>query len=247
MKILVTGSTGFVGHNMLLRIRACVRDVIFYEFNSADSLSKLDKYTQDCDFVYHFAAVHRPLNNSEFDVINKGLLNYLLEKLRENNNNCPVVLTSSIQAVDDTPYGHSKLAAETLLKEHSAKTGSKAVIYRLSNTFGRYARPNAHSVVATFCYNISRSLPVTVNSPEHLLNLYYINDVCDSLYSHLTATPVLPDHDGIYRLSKDKIHHITLQQLFELISSFKTNENPVLKNEFEKELYETYLSYCPEK
>lgn len=90
-----------------------------------------------------------------------------------------MLLTSSIQALRDNPYGRSKLAGEDLVRSYGARTGAKTLIYRLPNIFGKWCRPNYNSVVATFCHNIARDLPITVSDPAVSLTLCYIDDVVD--------------------------------------------------------------------
>lgn len=249
MKILITGSSGFIGKNLkqqiLLSTKNKIADIEFYDFNETNDPKFLKEITVDCDIIYHLAAVHRPINELEFEAVNIDLFNFLLQSLASNSNRCPVVLTSSIQALDDTPYGRSKIAAESLLNEFSKVYGNKAIIYRLTNTFGPYAKPNSHSVVATFCYNIARSLPIQISNPNQMLNLYYIDDVCNSLISHISVSPDLPCEDGIFRLPNSLIYSLTLGELADLIYSFK-NEKYMSNNiKLTDVLYSTYISYLP--
>jgi UDP-2-acetamido-2,6-beta-L-arabino-hexul-4-ose reductase len=245
MKALITGYRGFIGRNLteaLFRKREI--DMLLFDVES--DISLLEEYTKKCNFVYHLAAVHRPPDKSEFDKVNRGFLENVLMLLQENQNSCPVLLTSSIHAGPYTEYGKSKMAAEEALLKHSEKMNSKAIIYRLTNTFGRYALPNHHSVVANFCYNIANNLPVTINDPERVMQLYYIDDVIDSLLQHLDKK-LEPDMDGFFRLPKSLTYSVTLQKLTEFIYSFKTwyeqNEAPLLNDEFEKKLHETFLNF----
>jgi UDP-2-acetamido-2,6-beta-L-arabino-hexul-4-ose reductase len=247
MKILITGTSGFIGTNLKEQIIKSTKNTLsnieFYDFNSTNDPQYLKEMTVDCDIVYHLAAVHRPVNTLEFEAVNINLFDLLLQSLALNSNRCPIVLTSSVQALDDTPYGRSKIAAENILKEFSKTHGNKAIIYRLTNTFGAYAKPNAHSVVATFCYNISRSLPVLISSPEHVLQLYYIDDVCNSLISHLGENPDTPNNDGIYRLADALTYSLSLGRLSEIIQSFKNETFESNKELLVDRLYKTYLYY----
>ena len=154
MKILVTGAKGFVGKNLIavLRNRGNV-DIL--ECDIETSLTMLDEYTQQCDFVYHLAGVNRPKDEKEFMEGNFGFTSELLSLLKKHNNKVPVIITSSIQANLDNPYGKSKKAGEDLLFSYEKETGAKVLIYRLPNVFGKWCRPNYNSAVATFCSNIA--------------------------------------------------------------------------------------------
>lgn len=245
MKILVTGAGGFIGRNLIEALEEN-KEVVILKFDHGDDSEKLDRYCGECDFLFHFAAVHRPEDESEFEKVNHLFFADLLAMLKAKNNCCPVLLTSSIQAGDDSAYGRSKRAAENELKKHAEELKARAIIYRLTNTFGRYARPNHHSVVATFCYNIARGLPIVIKDPDRIMYLYYIDDVVESFIAHL-YNGNSPDADGYYRLPEELKYEISLVELADMIYSCKSHLNEGLKPSFEDEfaakLYETYLSY----
>lgn len=247
MKILVTGASGFVGRNLTEALeKSDIHEIYPVDHESDPQLLKV--YTEKAEFVFHFAAVHRPDDEKEFFRVNLDYFAALLAKLKEAANRSPVLYTSTIQAVQDTEYGRSKRAAEEALKEHARDTGNRAIIYRLTNTFGRYARPHSHSVVATFCHNIARGFPIKVSDPDHRMNFYYIDDVIASFIKHLTRI-VHPDPDGFYRLPKELEYAITLGELADKICTIKNRIDKDLPKEAEddltEKLTETYLSYLP--
>jgi len=245
MKILITGAKGFIGRN-LIEALGNKNNPEFLQYDKGSDPQTLQHYTRLCDFVFHFAAVHRPADGSEFGKINHLFFSDILELLRSNNNNCPVLLPSSIQAGDDSLYGKSKLAAEQALKAHADLMNSRAIIYRLTNTFGKYAEPNHHSVVATFCYNIARGLPIVISDPNHIMNFYYIDDVTDSFIAQIKSY-IEPDPDGFYRLPEKLKYTITLKELADNIYKFKycfdKGTVPGCSDQFTVKLYKTYLSY----
>jgi len=245
MKLLVTGAKGFIGRN-LIELLGKDKEVEVFEYDKDTDPQMLHYFTKECDFVFHLAAVHRPKDEAEFNKVNHLFFGDLLEMLRSEKNACPVLLTSSFQATQNSDYGRSKLAAEKALKKHAETMNSKAIIYRLTNTFGRYAKPNHHSVVATFCYNIARGLPIEISDPERVMKLYYIDDLIDSFLSHLNNN-IEPDPDGFYRLPKDLEYKITLKDLADKIYSFKASSDEDLAlsmaDEFTRKLYETYTNY----
>ena len=177
---------------------------------------------------------------------NFGFTSALLNALKKYKNNCPVMISSSIQAELDNPYGKSKKAGEELLFEYSKETGAKVLIYRFPNVFGKWCRPNYNSAVATFCHNIAHDLPIAVNDPSVVMKLVYINDVVNELISALECKE---NRCGDY-CEVPIVHTITLGEIVELIYSFKKSREersvPDMSNAFTKKLYSTYLSYLPE-
>jgi UDP-2-acetamido-2,6-beta-L-arabino-hexul-4-ose reductase len=244
MKILVTGAKGFIGKNLIAELRNRIYPDIF-EFGKETDPSLLEKYCKEADFVFHLAGVNRPKDQSEFLEGNFGFTSTLLATLNEYKNTCPVVISSSIQAELDNPYGKSKKAGEDLLLEYGKETGAKVLVYRLPNVFGKWCRPNYNSAVATFCHNIAHDLPVTVNDPSVVMNLVYIDDVVEELINALNG-----NENSVGNFCEvPVVHTITLGEIADLIYSFKKSREersiPEMSDAFTKKLYSTYLSYLP--
>ncbi|MGK7376406.1 polysaccharide biosynthesis C-terminal domain-containing protein [Planococcus sp. 1R117A] len=244
-KILVTGANGFVGKNLVAELRNQGYEEL-YLFNRKNSSRDLEKFTKDCDFVFHLAGVNRPLNESEFMEGNQGLTSQLLQLLVKNDNKAPVLITSSIQAEKDNPYGKSKKAGEDELFSYTKETGANVFVYRLPNLFGKWSKPNYNTVVATYCYNIARDLNIQVNNPEALLELAYIDDVLEEFLRTLKGSPTTNDNLCIVPVT----HKITLGDLADRLRSFKESRSslavPAMSDELTKKLYSTYLSFLPE-
>ena len=196
MKILVTGAQGFVGRNLVSQLHN-IQDgkarnygisgesLTVYEYDLDSDPSELDTYCKQADFVFNLAGVNRPKDESEFMKGNFGFTSTLLDTLKKYNNTCPVMISSSIQAAQDNPYGESKRAGEQLLFDYRKETGARVLVYRFPNVFGKWCRPNYNSAVATFCNNIAHDMPIQVSDPSVVMNLVYIDDVVDELISAL--------------------------------------------------------------
>ncbi|ALV21541.1 polysaccharide biosynthesis C-terminal domain-containing protein [Carnobacterium antarcticum] len=245
MKILVTGAKGFIGKNLVAELNNLGYEDIF-QFNRDTDWDLLDKYTNECDFVFHLAGVNRPRKEEEFMEGNANFTSQLLELLKKNNNKAPILITSSIQAEQDNHYGKSKRVGEELVSNHEQQTGAKVYVYRLPNVFGKWSKPNYNTVVATYCYNIARNMDIQVNDPNAQLILCYIDDVIKEFTSVLSKQVVR--ENKFHRISKE--YYITLGNLAETIKSFKESRNdlmvPDMENELIKKLYSTYLSFLPE-
>jgi UDP-2-acetamido-2,6-beta-L-arabino-hexul-4-ose reductase len=245
MKILVTGAKGFIGKNLIAELKnQKYTDILEYDVDTDPSL--LDKYCKEADFVFHLAGVNRPKDQSEFMEGNFGFTSNLLASLKEYKNNCPVMISSSIQAELDNPYGKSKKAGEDLLYRYGRETGAKVLVYRFPNVFGKWCRPNYNSAVATFCHNIAHDLPITVNDTSVVINLVYIDDVVEELINALNGKERVTGQFCKVPI----VHTITLGEIADLIYSFKKSREersiPNMSDAFTKKLYSTYLSYLPE-
>lgn len=258
MKILVTGAKGFVGKNLCATLyniangkdksRGIDSNLEVLEYDIDGTAEMLDEYCKECDFVFRLAGVNRPKEQKEFMEGNFGFTSQLLSFLQKHDNKCPLMISSSIQAALDNPYGLSKKAGEDLIFEYGEKAGVKTLVYRLPNVFGKWCRPNYNSAVATFCNNIANDLPIQVNDPSVMMTLVYIDDVVDELIRALKNEETC---DGRF-CEVPIVHKITLGEIVELIYKFKEQPNTLLMSEipkgsFEKKLYSTYLSYLPKE
>ena len=254
MKILITGAKGFVGKNLVEALknvrdgkdktRNLTGDITIFEYDIDTDPTLLDTYTKECDFVFHLAGVNRPKDEKEFMEGNFGFTSILLDSLKKNENKSPILITSSIQAALDNPYGISKKAGEDLIFEYGKENDVKTFVYRLPNVFGKWCRPNYNSAVATFCHNIAHDLPITVNDRSHMMTLVYIDDVVDELINALGDTE---NREG--DCCKVPVEHkITLGEIADLLYSFKESRSnlsvpDMTEGSFSKKLYSTYLSY----
>lgn len=246
MKILVTGSKGFIAKNLISELKNKGYNAI-YECDKETSLEELNNYTKDCDFVYHIAGVNRPKDNNEYMEGNFGFTSILLNKLKENNNKCPILITSSIQADLDNPYGLSKKAGEDLLFKYSEDENVKVYVYRLPNIFGKWCKPNYNSVIATFCYNIANNIDITINDANTELELAYIDDVINEFINCINEIDDTKENKSFNYVQTT--YNKTLGEIANLIENFKESRNnftiPNMNDEFSKKLYSTYLSYIP--
>ena len=242
MKVLVTGSSGFIGRNLVsnLRLLESPPEILTFTEESTESIESL---LDQADFVYHLAGVNRPKDDSEFKTGNTDLTESIVKHLERSGKTTPVLITSSIQAVLDNPYGKSKLAAEELVEDYAKNTGAKCFITRLPNVFGKWSRPNYNSAVATFCYNLSHSLPISINDPNAALNLIYIDDVVSVFIKCLQgdlSQDTLADSVGDHTISTT-VGEVadTLEKLVAIRSTLVV---PDLSNKLTKYLYST-LTY----
>lgn len=212
MRILVTGAKGFVGKNLCAQLNnikdgkaRCYGDLKIeevFEYDLDSTPEQLDAWCKECDFVFNLAGVNRPKDNNEFMKGNFGFASTLLDTLKKYGNVCPVMLSSSQQAsltgrFGNSEYGRSKKAGEDLFLEYGKETGTKVLVYRFPNLYGKWCRPNYNSAVTTFCNNIANDLPITVNDPSVELELLYIDDLVEEMIHALKGEEHHCEFDGL--------------------------------------------------
>lgn len=273
MKILVTGAKGFVGKNLCAQLNnirtgkaKCYGNLVIdevFEYDIDSTPDQLDSWCRECDFVFNLAGVNRPQNPKEFMDGNFGFATVLLNNLKKHNNNCPVMISSSIQATlagrfGTSEYGKSKKAGEELMFQYGEETGAKVLVYRFPNLYGKWCRPNYNSAVATFCNNIANDLPITVNDPNVDMELLYIDDLVEEMICALKGEEHYCEFDGVETVltpdgrycAAPVTHHVKLGYIVELLHQFRDMPETLMIPEipadsFAKRLYSTYLSYLP--
>ncbi|WP_283628140.1 UDP-2-acetamido-2,6-beta-L-arabino-hexul-4-ose reductase [Shewanella baltica] len=240
MKIVVTGSKGFIGKNLCIMLREHgYQDII--EVDRETSQEMLSQYLCEADFVYHLAGINRPKDDSEFQLGNADLTSYIAEKLKQSDKKVPLVISSSTQAELNNAYGQSKLIAEKAVEQYGISAGASYYIYRFPNVFGKWCKPNYNSFVATFCYNTLNGLDITINDPQAPVTLVYIDDVCASLISLING-----DSDSGYKTVSPS-YSSTVGDVANLLRSFKASRNNLVTENvgtgLVRALYSTYISY----
>jgi UDP-2-acetamido-2,6-beta-L-arabino-hexul-4-ose reductase len=240
LKVLVTGSDGFIGRNLLVKLVESSIDYIC--FTRGQSISDFSKLLEKVDFVFHLAGVNRPIDPVDFEKQNYGLTMALCNAIQNTGRAIPVVFTSSIQAASNNTYGASKKSAEDALLRFHADTRAPVYLYRLPNVFGKWARPNYNSVVATFCRNIAQDLPIRIDDSNKVVPLLYIDDLLES-FIDILSNPL----SGVYRPIPGPSYSISLGDLADKIKAFHSSRDTLVTeevgNSLSRALYATYLSY----
>lgn len=243
MKILISGAQGFVGQNLVVRLQELKKyELLCWDRTTTDA--EVSEMIQKADFIFHLAGVNRPKEDHQFESGNTGLTEKLATELSRSKKKTPVVYTSSIQVEKNNPYGKSKLNAEKVLTDLGNENGNPVVICRLPNIFGKWSRPNYNSAVATFCYNVARGIPVSVNDPAAEIQLLYIDDLVSGFLKILEK-----NLDGITFEQFSPIYKTSVGYLSETIQNFKTSRDTLLTDKvgvgLTRALYSTYVSFLP--
>lgn len=246
-RVLVTGANGFIGKNLVVRLNE-LSNVSVTTFVRDDDVSLLPKLIAQVDAVVHLAGENRPVDESAFAQVNAGLTtvlcNAIQHEFRSTGRRVPLVLASSTQAERDNPYGRSKLAAEVSVQALAKEAGNPCVIFRLPGVFGKWCKPNYNSVVATFCHNIARDLPIQINNLATRLQLVYVDDVITALLTALKAPA-----PGCIHAKVAPEYTTTLGELANQIRAFGDCRSTLMMERvgtgFVRALYATYVSYLP--
>jgi UDP-2-acetamido-2,6-beta-L-arabino-hexul-4-ose reductase len=246
-RILVTGANGFIGKNLVVSLKE-LTNITVSTFVRGDDVALLPQLVSDVNFVVHLAGENRPADEAAFEQVNFGLTSALCDVVREvflsTGRHIPFVLASSTQAGRDNPYGRSKLGAEAAVHSLANEIGNPCVIFRLPGVFGKWCKPNYNSVVATFCHNIARDLPIQINDPTASLRLVYVDNVVKALLSALEFPS-----SGCLNAQVEPEYTTTLGELANQIRAFGNCRSSLMTErvgtDFVRALYATYVSYLP--
>lgn len=243
MKVLVTGANGFVGRNLCVEL-ARRPDVDLLRFDVDTPARGLDEGLAQAKVVFHLAGINRPDNVEEFHKGNAELTRRICAKLVALGTKAKIVLSSSVEAELDTPYGMSKRVAEESLRAYTEKTGAAGVVYRLKALFGKWCRPHDHSPTATLCHAMANGRPLAPADPAAVVDLTYIDDVLAAFLAELA------DRRPVFRMADPlPSERLTLGEIASLLQGFRasraTLSTPDLSRPFVRALYATYLSYLP--
>ncbi len=250
MNVLITGANGFVGKNLQLHL-AERKDVEVVCFTREHSVAQLPQLLHGVDFVFHLAGINRPQDPAEFTAGNTDLTEALCVAVAgvasDIGRKVPVVFTSSTKAALDNPYGASKRAAEDALFALQRQHGVPVHVFRLTNVFGKWCKPNYNSAVATFCYNVARDLPIKINDPADPLTLVYVDDVLQRFIQLMDGADAAADANGFAAVAPQ--YTTTVGEVAHLIQSFKDSRQTLLTERvgtgLVRALYATYVSYLP--
>ena len=242
LNILVTGSKGFIGKNLLKKLDSNYFNIL--EFNRDDSLETLEKQILQSDFIVHLAGEVRPnSSNDDFKNSNTLLTQNIVDFLKKNNKNIPILMASTIHAkLLKNEYGKTKREAEILVENYSKETDAKCFIYRLPHVFGEECKPNYNSVISTWIYNSIHDLEINCFDRNIQMHYVYVQDIVDDFVSIIDNQTSQETY-----IEPKKVYETTLGEVLDFIDEFKRNiqsqDYQPNSSEFKQKLYETYLDY----
>ncbi|HDX1178321.1 TPA: NAD-dependent epimerase/dehydratase family protein [Pasteurella multocida] len=246
MKVLVTGSNGFIAKNLIQSLSE-KQDIEILCYHRQSSEETLIHHVLSADWIIHLAGANRPAEEQEFMTSNTQLTEKICRILQRHQRKTPLLYSSSIQVESPkiSSYSQTKLESEYYVHQLHKENGNPISICRLANVFGKWSRPHYNSVVATFCHNLIHDLPIEIHDHAAEIRLIYIDDVIDT-FCRLIAGKDQPQTTPFYINPEYKI---TVSELYQLLMSFKNTRNTLITSDvgtgLKRALYATYLSFLP--
>ena len=248
MRILVTGAEGFIAKNTIFFLKQRT-DIQIFTFSRKNKISELSDLLSKTDFILHLAGVNRSEEKKEFVNSNETLTKELCNLIVKNKKKIPILFSSSTQVDLNNFYGISKKNAEQFLIDFSDKFKNPVYIFKLPNVFGKWCKPNYNSVVATFCYNIARNIPINVHRSADIIRLVYIDDVVNHFIK------IIDDYKKKKNIRRSQdvkpSYQISISKLAKQIFTFKEiSSSNILERVgtgLVRALYSTYVSYLPKE
>jgi UDP-glucose 4-epimerase len=193
-RILVTGSNGFIGRNLVEELKKCTTDVVALTYPNGNRIDIRDwkriKEMEDIHMVYHLAAITQvPFsfeNPREVYAVNVlGTLN-ILELCRLHDIKKIVFASSYVYGqprylpIDEkhpvqptNPYARSKVMGEDLCKAYYEDYGLKCIILRAFNIYGEDQSENF--LIPSILKQLVKD-EIELNNPEPKRDFIYIKD-----------------------------------------------------------------------
>lgn len=271
MNILVTGAKGMIGTALCNNLKNFrdgknktrnIKINKIFEYDIDNTEAELEEYCKRADFVFNLAGINRPKDSSEFMKGNFNFGEKLLNLLKKYKNNCPIMLSSSIQATlkgryAGSEYGKSKLAGEELFFQYKKETNVPIYVYRFVNIMG-HSLPKYNSVISTFCWSVANDEKFIVTDRSIELEVLYIDDLIEGMFDLLEGKEQHCEFDNTKTIIKPNgkyccvpvTHKITLGEIVDLLEEFKSQPVSLMmpkcpEGSFAKKLFSLYLTYLP--
>jgi len=256
-RILVTGSSGFIGTNLLKRMRAEGYEVLTFDVEDGDIATAEFSFPQ-LDHVIHLASkTYVPAsweNPLDFYRTNASGTTNILDLCRKQG--CSLTYVSSYVygtpqylPVDEnhpvapiTPYNHSKLVAEDICRFYSQQFSVPVTILRPVNVFGPGQK---ESFLIPFI--IQQVLDSNIKTVEVMdlrpkRDFLYIDDFMDVL----TATIGRKEY-GLFNVGSG--YSVSVQEIIETILKISRINKPFLDKKIERknEVWDVYVSVAKAK
>ena len=242
--VLVTGSKGFIGTNLVNYLNNYQQYNIF-EYVRNSTINDLDAYIEKIDFIFHFAGVVSLKNSyDQFENSNINLTSDIIGLILNNKLSIPILYTSSIHAIKKLDnYGLTKSESEKLLIQYSLKSNALVYILRLPHVYGEFQKKDRGSFLTDCIYNILDNKEINMKNPDNMINYLYVQDLVKQLYELFVTEK---NNKGIFY---PEINNIDRREVGSVINCiYEINENIqnekyLLIDDFQKKLFKVFKFY----
>lgn len=219
MKILVTGSSGYIGSNLMEHIKTYDIEGVPFDLKNGDDINNhphLMRQSAGCDAIIHLAAIasierceESPKEAQITNVSGTTSVVFVAHKRK-----IPLVFSSSSSAVNPiSVYGRTKLAGEEQV------THIGGVSLRLANVYGGINFEKKDTVITRFVAKKRRGKKAVIyGNGLQTRDFVHVQDVCEALLYAVNAEP------KVYEVSTGKTTSINrLAELFGLNVEYHQN------------------------
>lgn len=242
-RVGITGCNGFVGYHLyqILALHKQEFILINFERNFFEDDQSLDNFVSNCDVIVHLAALNRHDKPEVIYETNTNLVKKLIAALERTNNRSHLIISSSTQEDLDNLYGKSKKEGRLLLSVWANKNGGRLSGLIIPNVYGPFGQPYYNSVIATFCHQLAIGESPKIDVDGNL-KLIYVGELVEEIIKLIRNKD--NSHERIIPFSAEaRVSEVlTLLQYFET-SYLDKGEIPILQNDFEHKLFNTYRCY----
>lgn len=174
MKVAVTGSNGFVGKHLCLKLSLLGYEVVQIDRSKWDYLTK---HLENIKIIFHCAGVNRPDQEKDY-LINELMANQLLSSIDKSTKK--IIYTNSSHSLLNSAYGNSKKRAADIFENFCTINEIEFKNYLFPNIYGVNSKPYYNTVVATFIDQITKEEDVKIIQ-DKVIDLISIEDVVEAM------------------------------------------------------------------
>jgi UDP-2-acetamido-2,6-beta-L-arabino-hexul-4-ose reductase len=248
MKLIIgiTGSSGFIGSYLFnfLKLKENV-ELVSIEDDYFEQDEMLRNSIRKCDVILHFAAVNRHQDERLLFETNVLLVKKLIAAMNAEQARPHLFISSSIQEERDNPYGRSKKIGRELMAAWARERQANFTGLIIPNVFGPFGLPFYNSVIATFSHQLTHNESPSILKDDEV-KLIYVDELAGIIWK-LILEENNDDHFVIQPTSICKVSDL-LKQLLAFKNQYLDNGTiPLLKNEFDRDLFNTFRSFIDHK
>jgi UDP-glucose 4-epimerase len=207
MKVLVTGSSGFIGQNLLAALGD--RGVPFDFVNGQDTLmlSQVVRALEGVDAVVHLAAVtgvELSINEPEASILNIMMVQTVLDACRKTGAAFFMASTAgALSGAPRSPYAASKLAGEAYCSAYAYSYRLRTTVLRFGNVYGP-GSGDKKTAIASACRALATDTPFRLyGDGSQRRDFIYVGDLCRGIVQAVDA-----EVEGQFNLSSGKLERL---------------------------------------